>query len=70
VAEVLVLGQRIGGTGTPAIYTEIGSQLPDYTPPDQMLTRRSEVSARSMNPCSGLSGPGVDANYVAAKCCA
>lgn len=40
------LGNRIGVTGTPAVYTADGVQLGGYVPPDQMLQRLEQLAAK------------------------
>lgn len=37
------LGNRIGVTGTPAVFTESGLQLGGYMPPDQLLQRLEQL---------------------------
>lgn len=41
------LGNRIGVTGTPAVYTESGIQLGGYVPPDQLLQRLQQLGAKA-----------------------
>ncbi len=38
VDEIALLGQRLGVTGTPAIFLEDGRRLPGYVPAPQLLT--------------------------------
>jgi thiol:disulfide interchange protein DsbC len=45
VKEDFVLGQRIGVSGTPAIFTESGTQVGGYLPPDQMIERLEQDKA-------------------------
>jgi thiol:disulfide interchange protein DsbC len=45
VKEDFVLGQRIGVSGTPAIFTESGTQVGGYLPPDQMIARLEQDKA-------------------------
>lgn len=39
VARHFLLGQRLGVSGTPAIFTGSGVQLPGFVPPDQIMAR-------------------------------
>ncbi len=39
VARHFLLGQRLGVTGTPAIFSGSGVQLPGFVPPDQIMAR-------------------------------
>lgn len=41
------LGNRIGVTGTPAVYTESGIQLGGYLPPEQLLQRLEQLGAKA-----------------------
>ena len=41
------LGRRIGLDGTPAIYSDNGTQLGGYVPPAEMLARLDEIAAKS-----------------------
>lgn len=45
VKDDFELGQRIGVSGTPAIFSEAGTQLGGYLPPDQMLARLEQDKA-------------------------
>jgi thiol:disulfide interchange protein DsbC len=45
VNDDFVLGQRIGVSGTPAIFSEAGTQVGGYLPPDQMLARLEQDKA-------------------------
>jgi thiol:disulfide interchange protein DsbC len=45
VNDDFVLGQRIGVSGTPAIFTDAGTQVGGYLPPDQMLARLEQDKA-------------------------
>lgn len=45
VSEDFMLGQRIGVSGTPAIFSAAGTQLGGYLPPDQMLARLEQDQA-------------------------
>ena len=47
IAEDFALGERIGvlSIGTPAIFSEAGTQLGGYLPPDQMLARLEQDKA-------------------------
>jgi len=40
------LGNRIGVTGTPAVYTADGVQLGGYVPPEQLLQRLEQLGAK------------------------
>jgi len=50
VAAEFALGQRVGVTGTPAIFAEDGSQIGGYVSPDEMLAKldalKNHVAAR------------------------
>lgn len=41
------LGNRIGVTGTPAVYTQSGIQLGGYMPPDQLLQRLQQLAEKA-----------------------
>jgi thiol:disulfide interchange protein DsbC len=45
VEEDFKLGQRIGVSGTPAIFSESGTQVGGYLPPEQMLARLEQDKA-------------------------
>jgi len=45
VSEDFMLGQSIGVSGTPAIFSANGTQLGGYLPPDQMLARLEQDQA-------------------------
>ncbi|MBE5316341.1 MAG: DsbC family protein [Xanthomonadales bacterium] len=45
IADQYTLSQQIGVTGTPAIFTEDGTQLGGYLPPDQLIQRLEAMAA-------------------------
>lgn len=45
IADQYTLSQQIGVTGTPAVFTEDGTQLGGYMPPDQLLQRLEAMAA-------------------------
>ena len=45
IADQFTLSQQIGVTGTPAVFTEDGTQLGGYMPPDQLLQRLEAMAA-------------------------
>lgn len=45
IASQYTLSQQIGVTGTPAVFTEDGTQLGGYMPPDQLLQRLESLAA-------------------------
>ncbi|KAF1686585.1 disulfide bond formation protein DsbC [Pseudoxanthomonas broegbernensis] len=47
VAMHYALGQRIGVTGTPAVFAQDGSQLGGYMPPQQMIQALERMSAEA-----------------------
>lgn len=46
------LGQRIGVSGTPAIYSAGGVQLGGYLPPDALRAKLDELAARKAGPAA------------------
>jgi len=46
VADDYMLGQKIGVTGTPAVYAADGTQLGGYLPPAQMKQRLDQLAAK------------------------
>ncbi|SDE01127.1 DsbC family protein [Aquimonas voraii] len=45
IADQFNLSQKIGVTGTPAVFAEDGTQLGGYMPPDQLLQRLEAMAA-------------------------
>ena len=45
IADQYTLSQQIGVTGTPAVFTEDGTQLGGYMPPDQLIQRLEAMAA-------------------------
>lgn len=41
------LGRRVGLDGTPAVYSDNGTQLGGYVPPAEMLARLDEIAAKT-----------------------
>ncbi len=50
IAADYELGNRIGVSGTPAVYTADGTQLGGYVPPDQLLQRLEQIASETPAP--------------------
>jgi len=46
VEEEYTLGQKVGVNGTPAIFTDDGTQIGGYVPPEQMRARLEQLAAK------------------------
>jgi thiol:disulfide interchange protein DsbC len=49
IEEEFALGQRIGISGTPAVFADDGSQLGGYLAPQQLLQRLDQIAAKAPN---------------------
>lgn len=56
VAEDFELGQRVGVSGTPAIYTAQGVQIGGYVPPEQMRQRLDQLAGKPAAPKTATAG--------------
>lgn len=46
IEEHFALGSKVGVNGTPAVFTENGTQVGGYSPPDQLILRLDELAAK------------------------
>jgi thiol:disulfide interchange protein DsbC len=46
VEQHFALGSKVGVNGTPAVFTEDGTQVGGYSPPDQLILRLDQLAAQ------------------------
>lgn len=48
IEEHFALGSKVGVNGTPAVFTEDGTQVGGYSPPEQLIQRLDELAAQKV----------------------